>query len=127
MDRLVDHLFIFEGNGEVRDFPGNYSQYRELQKSQPSAETTSIKKDENQPALVPNSIKKKLSYKEQREFDQLENEIKTLEKERSAIYEQLNDANQPYDKLQQLTVRIGEINDAIDLKEMRWLELSENA
>jgi ATP-binding cassette subfamily F protein uup len=127
MDRLVDHLFIFEGNGDVRDFPGNYSQYRELQKSQPSAETTSIKKDENQPALVPNSIKKKLSYKEQREFDQLENEIKTLEKERSAIYEQLNDANQPYDKLQQLTVRIGEINDAIDLKEMRWLELSENA
>jgi ATP-binding cassette subfamily F protein uup len=127
MDRLVDHLFIFEGAGVVRDYPGNYSQYREEQKSQP-AETNISKKDEKpavEASIAP--AKKKLTYKEQREFDLLQSEIAALEKERAAIYEQLNDSAQPYDKLQQLTARIGEITEAIDEKEMRWLELSENA
>ena len=125
MDRLVDHLLVFEGNGAIRDYPGNYTQFREWQKSQ-QQELIPAKKEEkpNQPIAAP--PKKKLSYKEQREFDMLEKEIAALEKERTGIYEALNDTSQPYEKLEGLTKRIGEIAAAIDEKEMRWLELSEN-
>ncbi len=124
MDRLVDHLFVFEGDGVIRDFPGNYSQYREWQKIQEEES-----KEDNKPVQsvenVSNKSKKKLSYKEQREFDMLETEISSLEKERQEIYEKLNDPGIPYDQLQKLTERIGIINNTIDEKEMRWLELSE--
>ena len=130
MDRLVDHLFVFEGNGVIRDFPGNYSQYREWQKAQ-QAEVQAEKKEEKaaipqQPAEAAKT-KKKLSYKEQREFEMLEKEIADLEKERTGLYEKLNDSTLPYDQLQQMTARISEISEAIDTKEMRWLELSEHA
>jgi ATP-binding cassette subfamily F protein uup len=129
MDRLVDHLFVFEGEGVIRDFPGNYTQYREWQKAQ-QAELQAEKKEEK-PVItsVPEAAKtkKKLSYKEQREFEMLEKEIADLEKERSVLYEKLNDNSLPYDQLQQMTSRIGEISEAIDTKEMRWLELSESA
>jgi len=125
MDRLVDHLLVFEGKGAIRDYPGNYTQYREWQKSQQQIETAPVKKEENT-APIAATIKKKLSYKEQREFEMLEKEIAALEKERTAIYEALNDNSQPYEKLEALTKRIGEIATAIDEKEMRWLELSEN-
>ncbi|ANE52686.1 ABC-F family ATP-binding cassette domain-containing protein [Flavisolibacter tropicus] len=129
MDRLVDHLFVFEGEGVIRDYPGNYSQYREWQKAQ-QAEAQAEKKEEKavvaqQPEAA--KAKKKLSYKEQREFEMLEKEIADLEKERATLYEKLNDSSLPYDQLQQVTVRIGEIGEAIDTKEMRWLELSESA
>jgi len=125
MDRLVDHLLVFEGKGAIRDYPGNYTQYREWQKSQQQIETAPVKKEENT-APIAAPIKKKLSYKEQREFENLEKEIAALEKERTVIYEALNDNSQPYEKLEALTKRIGEIAVAIDEKEMRWLELSEN-
>ena len=123
MDRLVDHLFVFEGEGVVNDFPGNYSQYREKVKEK--TWEPEVKKPE--PQVVEKEVaKKKLSYKEQREFDNLESEIAQLDKERKSIYEQLNKPGLPYDQLQELTERIGTINQSIDNKEMRWLELSEN-
>jgi ATP-binding cassette subfamily F protein uup len=125
MDRLVDHLLVFEGNGAIRDYPGNYTQFREWQKSQ-QQELIPSKKEEKFTQPIAALPKKKLSYKEQREFDMLEKEIAALEKERTNIYEDLNDTSQPYDKLEGLTKRIGEIAAAIDEKEMRWLELSEN-
>ena len=125
MDRLVDHLLVFEGNGAIRDYPGNYTQFREWQKSQ-QQELIPSKKEEKFTQPIAALPKKKLSYKEQREFDMLEKEIAALEKERTSIYEALNDTSQPYDKLEGLTKRIGEIAAAIDEKEMRWLELSEN-
>jgi len=125
MDRLVDHLLVFEGNGAIRDYPGNYTQFREWQKSQ-QQELIPSKKEEKFTQPIAALPKKKLSYKEQREFDMLEKEIAALEKERTNIYEALNDTSQPYDKLEGLTKRIGEIAAAIDEKEMRWLELSEN-
>jgi ATP-binding cassette subfamily F protein uup len=124
MDRLVDHLFVFEGDGEIRDFPGNYSQYREWQKKQ-EEELKEEKKPEQSVENTSTKIKKKLSFNEQREFDLLEKEIATLEKERQEIYIKLNDPSIPYEQLQKLTGRIGVINDTIDEKEMRWLELSE--
>lgn len=125
MDRLVDHLLVFEGEGNIRDFPGNYSQYRLWQKEQEAEEKEAVKKPETIIANEPAKNKRKLSYKEQREFDQLEKDLAALEKERKHIYEQLSNPDMPYDQLQQLTERIGNINSEVDEKEMRWLELSE--
>ncbi len=83
------------------------------------------KKEIKQTAQVEEQPKKKLSFKEQREFEILENEIAQFEKERSEINEQLSSPNLPYNEIQKLTTRIGELNQAISAKEMRWLELSE--
>ncbi len=125
MDRLVDHLFVFEGDGVIRDFPGNYSQYRnEL----PDAAETSEKK-ENRTALLQVSpaspVKKQPSYKEKREFELLEKEIRELSKEKETITGKLNSGSTPFDELQQLSLRIGEVTQLLDEKELRWLELSE--
>ncbi|HET7898845.1 MAG TPA: ATP-binding cassette domain-containing protein, partial [Flavisolibacter sp.] len=128
MDRLVDHLFVFEGDGEIRDFPGNYTQYREWQKLQEAEAEMKAKtepeKKESQKLTTP-PAKKKLSFKEQREFETLEKELPQLEKERTDLTGQLSNADLPFEKLQQISERINEINSLIDEKEMRWLELSE--
>ena len=124
MDRLVDHLFVFEGDGVIRDFPGNYGQYREQVKDPPEPEE---KKPEAARPAEPTPAKKKLTYKEQREFDMLEKEIAELDAERKNIYNRMSQNNLPYDEIRALTARIGVLNEAIDSKEMRWLELSENS
>ncbi len=129
MDRLVDHLFVFEGDGVVRDFPGNYSNYR-----------LSLKEEQQKPIVNSNDEKKvvtstkiqapekrKLSYNEKRERDNLQKEIADLETEKTIISEKLNSGTFPYDELLRLTERITEINALQDQKEMRWLELSELA
>ena len=131
MDRLVDHLFVFEGNGEVRDFPGNYSQYRLWMKEQEKYATGSgqsaVKEEkkitEGQQQASGN--KKKASFKEKREFELLEKEIAELETEKQQIQNQLSDAGAPYERLNLLSRRIGEISNLLSEKEMRWLELSE--
>jgi ABC transport system ATP-binding/permease protein len=133
MDRLVDHLFVFEGNGNVRDFPGNYTQFRLWQKAQEEAaadtEPAAYKAAEAPPAAQTGAAqanaKRKLSFKEKREFDQLQNEIAALEKEKAEITEKLNGGNVPFESLQQLSERIGVIAALLDEKELRWLELSE--
>ena len=135
MDRLVDHLFVFEGDGFIRDYPGNYSLYRIWMKEQEKSDagnTTSFSKtpDSNYTsvhvakpaATVPI---RKLSYKEKREFELLEKEIADLGTEKRAITEKLNSAETPFEELQQISIRIGEINALLDEKEFRWLELSE--
>ena len=124
MDRLVNHLFVFEGDGAIRDYPGNFSLYREWQKAQPNE----VIPEKKEPVVVEKIVeqpKKKLSFKEQREFEMLEKEIAEFEKERSRITEQLTSNDLPYEDLQKLTERIGELNKGIESKEMRWLELSE--
>lgn len=123
MDRLVDHLFVFEGKGVIRDFPGNYSQYRIAEKMKEEEETIVEKKQD--PASTITTVKKKLSYKEQREFELLEKEIATLDKERKALTSKLSNAGLSYEEVQKISERISTINDLIDEKEMRWLELSE--
>jgi ABC transport system ATP-binding/permease protein len=124
MDRLVDHLFVFEGYGEVRDFPGNYSQHREWQK-----EKENLAQEEKKPGNVKQahaqSLKRKLSFKEQREFDLIEKELANLEKEKKDISEKLSSSSLPFDELQKLSQRMVEIAGLIDQKELRWLELSE--
>lgn len=124
MDRLVDHLFVFEGDGVISDFPGNYSQYREWQKQKENVEN----EQEKLPVPktdAPVSSKKKLSYKEQREFESLQKNLQELEMERKQIFDQLQDPNLQFDRLQSLSERINAINIEIDEKEFRWLELSE--
>lgn len=138
MDRLVDHLLVLEGNGAVRDFPGNYSQYREWQKlDDDSAEfrppgdgyqappsPAPAAKPAEAPA-APAVAKRQLSYKEKREFEDLEKEIAQLNAEKNEITDKLNSGAAPFDQLQQLSIRISEIGQMLDNKELRWLELSE--
>ena len=127
MDRLVDHLFVFEGNGIIRDFPGNYSQYRESTvNSQQSTERVSEKKQASMNS-GPSSVDKKrqLTFKEKREFETLEKEIAELTKEKELVDMRLNSGQESFEQLQQLSNRIGEIAKLLDEREMRWLELSE--
>ena len=128
MDRLVDHLFVFEGNGMIRDFPGNYSQYREslsIQEKQVPETRSAESKNSNSEKQAENNTKKQLTYKEKREFELLEKEISELSKEKTQITEKLNSGNTAFDELQQLSIRIGEVSSLLDEKELRWLELSE--
>ena len=131
MDRLVDHLFVFEGDGMVRDFPGNYTQYRIWQKEHAALRQAQGDKElavgSEQLAEQVKKDKKKLSYKEQREFEQLEKEIPDLEKEKAEITQKMSSTNLPYDELQKLSARITEVTEMLEEKEMRWLELSEFA
>ena len=129
MDRLVDHLFVFEGNGVVRDFPGNYSQYRIWAKAQEEEknfrEETKTKQEQTAAPAPAAAAKKRMSYKEKREFEQLQHDIAALEKEKAGITEKLSSGQVPFEELQQLSIRINEITALLDEKEMRWLELSE--
>lgn len=138
MDRLVDHLFVFEGDGVVRDFPGNYTQYRIEQKEQEregrgqKAEVSqSGERDaesvEQKMENAPKKDKKKLSYKEQREFEQLEQEIPALEQEKAEIAAKMSLPDLAYDELVKISARMTEITGLLEEKEMRWLELSEYA
>ncbi|MBK6936774.1 MAG: ABC-F family ATP-binding cassette domain-containing protein [Chitinophagaceae bacterium] len=127
MDRLVDHLFVFEGDGIIRDYPGNYSQYRESAVNSTATTEKDIAAFKESDASEKNNKEKtrQLSYKEKREFEQLEKEIPELTKEKQLITEKLNSGAAPFEELQLLSVRIGEITQMLDEKEMRWLELSE--
>ena len=130
MDRLVDHLFAFEGNGVIRDFPGNYSQYRLWKQLEENAEGGRQKvegKTQKVESKKPNegNEKQKLSFKEKTEFDKLGKEIADLEKEKELLEVKLNNGSMAFEKLQEASERISEIIILLDEKEMRWLELSE--
>ncbi len=131
MDRLVDHLFVFEGGGAVRDFPGNYTQYRIWQKEQEqlTAESIQIAADKKQQTnSLPSgetSAKKKMSFKEKREFELLEKELPALEKEKEQITEQMSRGDLPFEEISKLSDRMVKITHELEEKEMRWLELSE--
>jgi ATP-binding cassette subfamily F protein uup len=128
MDRLVDHLFVFEGGGFVRDFPGNYSQYRiwqkeEQQRNELAAQTKVASVSDA--VKQPEAAKKKMGFKEKREFEQLEKELPALEAEKQRITEQMSAGNLPFEELSKLSDRIAAITSELETKEFRWLELSE--
>jgi ATP-binding cassette subfamily F protein uup len=137
MDRLVDHLFVFEGEGEVRDFPGNYTQYRlwlkenekkenkwaVLESNKSKGQTTEEAVFANSNVLEPQ--KKKASFKEKREFEILEKEMPVLEKEKQSIAEKMSTGNLGFEELQKLSDRMISITKELEVKELRWLELSE--
>lgn len=124
MDKVVDHLLVFKGNGVVNDFPGNYTQYREWCSLKSRDEETAAKKD-SRPREKRHQERRKMSYKEKMEFAQLEKEIAELEKEQNEIEEQLCSGKLPVDELTEKSKRLPLIKEELDLKEMRWLELSE--
>ena len=131
MDRLVDHLFAFEGNGEIKDFPGNYSQYRiwkQLEENKPDKTESSKLKAEGSKPIAESSkpkVEGKLSFKEKTEFEKLEKEIPDLEKEKKLLEVKLNNGTSGFERLQEISERISDIIVLIDRKEMRWLELSD--
>jgi ABC transport system ATP-binding/permease protein len=134
MDRLVDHLFVFDGDGVVKDFPGNYTQYRMTMKekemmSQDKWQMAEKKQAASRVVNLPTATiqKRQPSFKEKREFEILEKEIAGLTNEKKAVTEKLNSGDTPFNELSQLSVRIGEIDALLDEKELRWLELSEIA
>ena len=129
MDKLVDHLLVFEGEGQVRDFPGNYSDYRIWQEQEEARKNAAASSEKEKTANVSNAApaasKKKVSFKEKREFELLEGEMSALNKEKQEITEKLSTGALPFDELQALSERIAAITTSLDEKEMRWLELSE--
>lgn len=125
MDKIVDHLFVFNGDGIVKDFPGNYTIWRNKQLDDEENEKK-LKKPEAKPLVKPAKEKeKKLSFKEKRELEQLEAEIEQLETEKAAIGEELNSGALNQSQLLEKSNRFGEITALLEEKEMRWLELSE--
>ena len=122
LDKLVDHLFIFCGNGLVKDFVGSYSEYREYIKEFEAEQRSQVRTEEK--AVKEKTIKKrKLTYKEQKELEQLENDLESLTTEKAALEESLNSGVLPYEELQKASERIGEILSLTDEKEFRLLEL----
>lgn len=126
LDKLTDHLFVFEGEGQIRDFNGNYQQCREWYKEQ--ERLSKMEKRPEAPELKAESkAPLKLSFKEKRELEQLETEIPMLEDEKAKIAEALSSPDADHLKISELAKRMEEIIAALDEKEMRWLELSEKA
>ena len=129
MDKVVDHLLVFNGGGDIRDFPGNYTQYREWKeaKARHDKEQQAATKPQAaaKPARTRQDEKRRMSFKERREFEQLEKEIAELEAEKKAIEEALCSGMLSVDELTEKSKRLPQLTDLIDEKTMRWLELSE--
>ncbi|MFA0960699.1 ABC-F family ATP-binding cassette domain-containing protein [Roseivirga sp. BDSF3-8] len=129
LDKLTDHLFVFEGDAEIRDFPGNYTDYREFRKLQehekePKADNKP-QKEAAKPSQTTTEENKKLSYKEKREFEQLEADIPKLEKEKAGLIQKINSGEEDYEKLTGWSQELETLQEQLDEKELRWLELSE--
>ena len=137
MDKVVDHLLVFKGEGEIQDFPGNYTQYREWSRMQAKDEAEQAKPAKNGNSTAESDgagtakrdanfeNKRKMSYKEKREYEQLTQEIDALTEEQKKLEEELCSGNLSVEELTEKSKRLPEIKDELDEKEMRWLELAE--
>jgi ATP-binding cassette subfamily F protein uup len=128
MDRLVDHLLVFDGEGRIRDFPGNYSSYREAEEEEEKKSRRTTAADRQKPppaAAAPAADKKKLSYREKRELEELDEEIPRLEAEKAALEKLMGEGSIDYESLRTHAERIGEISALLSEKELRWLVLDE--
>ncbi len=124
-DKVVDHLLVFKGEGEIKDFPGNYTQYREYQKLKSKDDEVVAAKAKTKKADYHHDTRRKLSYKEKMELEQLSKDIERLEEEQKAIEQQLCTGTLDINQLTTLSKRLPEVKELLDEKEMRWLELSE--
>ena len=129
MDKVVDHLLVFKGNGEIKDFPGNYTQYREWQKMQSKNDVEKTIKAELKQSNLKTTTKesRKLTFKEKREFEQLEKDIEKLEAEQKEIEEALTSCTLSVDEITEKSIRLPKLKEELDEKTMRWLELAEKA
>ena len=128
MDKVVDHLLIFKGNGQIQDFPGNYTQYREYEtlKSKDTIDDNKTKeKKTTTQRNYHNDTRKRMSYKEKREYEMLANEIEKLNNEIAKMEQQLCSGSLAVEQLTQISISLPKKKDELDEKEMRWLELSE--
>ena len=128
LDKTVDHLFVFEGEGRIKDFVGGYSEYREYIKEKEEMERSEQRAStpqKPQPQRSHDTSKRKLSFKEQRELEQLERDLESLNEEKSSLETELSSGSLAYDRLTEASKRIEEIIALIDEKEFRWLELNE--
>lgn len=125
MDKVVDHLLVFNGQGDIRDFPGNYSHYRDWKEMRDLRQKEEEKPKEEKTDRVRLNDKRKMSYKEKREFEQLEKDIAVLEGEKEQIELALCSGALSVDELTEKSIRLPEVNNQIEEKTMRWLELSE--
>ncbi len=125
MDKVVDHLLVFRGQGDIRDFPGNYSDYRDWREAKEQKEKEEQKPKEEKTARVRLNDKRRMTFKEKKEYESLEKEIAELEQEKADIEAALCSGTLSVDELTAKSKRLPELNDLIDEKSMRWLELSE--
>jgi ATP-binding cassette subfamily F protein uup len=128
LDKCVDHLFVFKGDGQIKDFVGMYSEYREYLKDEEEQERAKQRvaaPQKPQQQRTHDTSRRKLSFKEQRELEQLEIDIDALGKERAQLEGDLSSGTLPYDRITELSKRIEEVIALLDEKEMRWLELNE--
>ncbi len=127
MDRLVDHLFVFEGNGKIRDFPGNYTDYRIQREKELKAERLAAAEQAKpkKERVKQDQPKTKLSYNEKREFEALEGEIEVLEVEKAELEKKLSSGEATSQEIMDWSVRLGKVVEDIEKKSDRWLELSE--
>lgn len=125
MDKVVDHLLVFRGQGDIKDFPGNYTQYREWASMEENKEVKETKAPKDTKASYRRDDRRRLSYKEKREMEQLEKDIATLEAEQKQIEEALCGGTTSVDEITAMSKRLPQLKDELDEKSMRWLELSE--
>jgi ATP-binding cassette subfamily F protein uup len=129
MDKLVEHVFVFEGEGKVKDFPGNYTQYRDWQLLQKKTEqknnVKSVEQTEKETKDKREKEKSKLSFKEKYEFEQLDKEIPELEKLKSELENKLMQEGLSHEELTEISTKLGDISKELEDKTNRWIELSE--
>ncbi len=127
LDKLVDHLFVFEGDGKIKDYHSNYTEYRLMmdEKERQQKLESGAEKKEKKKSLVAPKEKTKLTYHEKKEYDALPCEIEKLEEEKSNLEEKIGSECVDYEELEKLSVRIGEVINLIDMKTIRWMELDE--
>ena len=128
MDKLTDHLFVFKGNGVIEDEYCSYSEYRDKLNTEEKKTKRSQKTDkEDKSSIVTSNKKKKLSYKDKYEYEQLEKEIEKLEKDKKELESKLENTNIPYEEMMDKSAQLGKIIELIDEKSFRWMELDELA
>jgi ATP-binding cassette subfamily F protein uup len=125
MDKVVDHLFVFHGEGKVQDFPGNYTQYREANKVLRGSEVHEFRSSEIKATKTKTEQKRRLSFKEKKELEELEVRMPQLEEEKTQLEALLSGGSISADEIAQASKRYQEVQEELDEAEMRWLELSE--
>lgn len=125
MDKIVDHMFVFAGDGQIKDFPGNYSDYRNWVEAKEREQRIPEKREKTVKSKPPKEGARKLTFNEKRELEQLEKDIAALEEEKRVIEAAMNSGQCPSEELVIKAQRYGEIRESLDDKELRWLEISE--